>query len=262
MRIGSTTHLGDNVARIEINTVQAVQNSRSKLLMKQKFTEAGVKTADCWTYCSQINGSEQYRLSFNLLQHTDRDLAPTHARNLPYPIIAKSHFGQGGAGNTKLDNQAALEAWMRGKDLSGYIFEKFYNYSREYRLHVTQGENFLSWRKMRKREAQDRWYFNSNNCVWIGEYLNFEENPLFDKPINWEEIQAECIKACVAVGLDICAIDVRVQSNLVEGGNRRRTCDFIILETNSAPALGEVGQRVYGDKINELITKKINNEQV
>lgn len=217
--------------------------------MKQKFTEAGVKTAQ-WFLFEPYGGG--YRGECPSNPNLDVNIA-----ELPYPIIAKSHFGQGGAGNTKLDNQAALEAWMRGKDLTGYIFEKFYNYSREYRLHVTQGENFLSWRKMRRREAQDRWYFNSNNCVWVG-----EENPLFDRPINWEEIQDECIKAAVAVGLDICAIDVRVQSNLNDAGIRRRTCDFIILETNSAPALGEVGQRVYGDKINELITKKINNEQI
>ena len=190
VRIGSTTHLGDNIARIEINTVQAVQNSRSKLLMKQKFTEAGVKTAQWFLFEPYAGG---YRGECPSNPNLDVNIA-----ELPYPIIAKSHFGQGGAGNTKLDNQAALEAWMRGKDLSGYIFEKFYNYSREYRLHVTQGENFLSWRKMRTREAQDRWYFNSNNCVWIS-----EENPLFDKPINWEEIQAECIKALTAVGLDI-----------------------------------------------------------
>lgn len=211
--------------------------------MKQKFTEAGVKTADWYEKAEGL--SALINIHEDLINYED----------LPYPIVAKSHFGQGGAGNTKLDNQAALEAWMKGKDLRNYIFEKFYNYSREYRLHVTQEENFLSWRKMRRKEAQDRWYFNSNNCVWIG-----EDNPSFDKPVNWEEIQAECIKACAAVGLDIAAIDVRVQSNLDEGGNRRRACDFIILETNSAPALGEVGQRVYGDKINQLITQKINNE--
>ena len=141
--------MNDNIPRIEINTVQAVQNSRSKLLMKQKFTEAGVKTADWWT-------KDEHSFNQNGLTANG-----TMINQLPYPIIAKSHFGQGGAGNTKLDNQAALEDWMRGKDLTGYIFEKFYNYSREYRLHVTQRENFLSWRKMRKRDARERWYFNS-----------------------------------------------------------------------------------------------------
>jgi len=219
--------------------------------MKQKFTEAGVKTAQWFTL--RGNNTLQFRNESYIGNNPPDSIVEMN--QLPYPIIAKSHFGQGGAGNTKLDNQAALEDWMRGKNVNDYIFEKFYNYSREYRLHVTQRENFLSWRKMRKREAQDRWYFNSNNCVWIG-----EENPLFDKPVNWEEIQAECIKALTAVGLDIGAIDVRVQSNLNDAGIRRRTCDFIILETNSAPALGEVGQRVYGDKINQLITQKINNE--
>ena len=42
IRLGSTT---ESDGRLEINTAQAVKNSASKLLMKQKFTEAGVKTA-------------------------------------------------------------------------------------------------------------------------------------------------------------------------------------------------------------------------
>ena len=42
IRLGSTT-VSDG--RLEINTVEAVKNSASKLLMKEKFTEAGVQTA-------------------------------------------------------------------------------------------------------------------------------------------------------------------------------------------------------------------------
>jgi D-alanine-D-alanine ligase-like ATP-grasp enzyme len=137
---------------------------------------------------------------------------------------------------------------MKSKDLSGYIFEEYYNYAREYRLHVTKDGNFLSWRKLRKNDAKERWYFNSDNCVWAG-----EDNPLFDKPVNWEEIQQHAIKACVAVGLDICAVDVRVQSSKNEDGIKRKTCDFIILETNSAPSLGEKGSEIYYNQILKLI---------
>ena len=116
--------------------------------------------------------------------------------------------------------------------------------------YVTKNGNFLSWRKLRKNDAKDRWYFNSDNCVWVG-----EDNPLFDKPINWEEIQQHAIKACASVGLDICAVDVRVQSSKDEDGNKRKSCDFIILETNSAPSLGEKGSEAYYNQILKLINK-------
>jgi hypothetical protein len=137
---------------------------------------------------------------------------------------------------------------MKGKDLSNYIFEKYYNYAREYRLHVTKDENFLSWRKLRKSDAKDRWYFNSDNCVWIS-----EDNPSFDKPVNWEEIQKHAILACKSVGLDICAVDIRVQSSLDDDSGKRKNCDFIILETNSAPSLGKIGTESYYKQILKLI---------
>ena len=50
IRFGSSTEVEDTVAkggnRIEINTVQAIKTSANKLLMKQKFTEANIKTAE------------------------------------------------------------------------------------------------------------------------------------------------------------------------------------------------------------------------
>jgi hypothetical protein len=54
IRFGSTTELEDTIdkggGRIEINTVEAIKNSASKLRMKNCFTlKAGVKTADWWT---------------------------------------------------------------------------------------------------------------------------------------------------------------------------------------------------------------------
>ena len=207
--------------------------------MKEAFTKAGVKTA-VWF---QHDGKAFYEIG-----HMSGKLVEN--KDLPYPILSKSLFGQGGVGNTLHKDQKSLEEWMKGKDLSNYIFEEYYNYAREYRLHVTQEGNFLSWRKLRKNDAKDRWYFNSDNCVWVG-----EDNTLFDKPINWEEIQKHAILACKTVGLDICAVDVRVQSSTDEDGNKRKTCDFIILETNSAPSLGEKGSEIYYNQILNLIKK-------
>jgi glutathione synthase/RimK-type ligase-like ATP-grasp enzyme len=72
-----------------------------------------------------------------------------------------------------------------------------------------------------------------------------EDNPLFCKPNNWDNIVAACINAKNAVGLDIAAIDVKVQS--------KDNPNFIILETNSAPALGEIGVNKYKELLNKYI---------
>jgi len=242
VRLGSLTPVEGITSRqdvIEINKTEAIEISRNKREMKEAFAKAGVKTA-YWYYW---NNGEQFD-GFITPDHKNR----LNTKDLPYPILSKSLFGQGGVGNTLHKDQKSLETWMKGKDLSNYIFEEYYNYAREYRLHVTKEGNFLSWRKLRKSDAKDRWYFNSDNCVWIG-----EENTLFDKPVNWEEIQQHAIKACQAVGLDICAVDVRVQSSKDEDGKKRKTCDFIILETNSAPSLGPAGSKFYLNEIKKLL---------
>jgi len=235
VRLGSLTPIEEITSRqdiLEINKTEAIEISRNKREMKEAFTNNDVKTANWYTW----------EANKTIIERGD----------LSYPIISKSLFGQGGAGNTLHKDHKSLETWMKGKDLNNYIFEEYYNYAREYRLHVTQNGNFLSWRKLRKNDAKDRWYFNSDNCVWIG-----EENPLFDKPINWEEIQQDCIKACKAVGLDICAVDVRVQSSEDKDGNKRKTCEYIVLETNSAPALSNIGSEAYYEQIVKIIQNKL-----
>lgn len=256
IRLGSTTVPKDGKERLQINTVQAIKNSASKLLMKQCFTKAGVKTADCWTYCSQINGSDQYRLCFNKMQFTDKDLAPTHARELPYPIVAKHIYGSRGTGNTLLNTQEELQQWMRGKDLSNYIFEKFYNFNREYRLHVTKNGCFYTCRKVLREDTPEnkRWYRNDSNSNWL-----VETNPSFDKPVNWDNIVAECVKALNAVGLDIGGFDVKVQSAKTPKGKVRENPEFIIIESNSACSHGEVTAQKYVEELNKLLIYKKNN---
>lgn len=242
VRLGSLTPIEEISSRqdvLEINKTEAIEISRNKREMKEAFTKAKVKTANWFFH----NEGSFYEVGVE-------GIASIPFKQLPYPILSKSLFGQGGVGNTLHKDQKSLEEWMKGKDLSNYIFEEYYNYAREYRLHVTKEGNFLSWRKLRKNDAKERWYFNSDNCIWVG-----EDNALFDKPVNWEEIQKHAILACKTVGLDICAVDVRVQSSTDEDGNKRKTCDFIILETNSAPSLGEKGSEIYYNQILNLIKK-------
>lgn len=98
----------------------------------------------------------------------------------------------------------------------------------------------MSWRKLRKSDAKERWFFNSSNCNWIS-----PEHELFNRPNNWANIERDCIQAMIAVGLDIGAVDVRVQS--------KDNPEYIILEVNSAPALGEQGIEIYKNEIIKLI---------
>lgn len=216
VRFGSLTEWP--IAKMEINSIQAIKNSSSKLLMKNLFVEAGVTTPQFWT-------KEQ------LL--ADKKL-PTKSS-----FIAKKIYGSRAEGMKKFDTVKELLKFARTSE--GYIFEKFVNYSREYRLHVSaMGDCFYACRKMLKSEATDRWYRNDSNSVWIK-----TTNPLFDIPKTWGNIVEDCIKAMNAVGLDIGACDVKVNK---EGQHS-------IIEINSAPSFGDYTAMFYNLEIKKLIQR-------
>lgn len=242
VRLGSTTVMRDGFPRIECNSVQSVRNSANKLLMKECFMELDIKTAIWWTTTDgrnfNSNNMEESQVSVNTLE---------------FPIVAKHIFGSRGTGNTLLKSKLELDSWLIGKTLNRYIFESFYSYSREYRLHVTKDGVIYTCRKMLKEDTpeNDRWYRNDSNSVWI-----LESNIMFDKPLNWDNIVNESIKALDAVGLDIGAVDVKVQSRTTKKGKIRENPEFIILEINSAPSFGELTSKVYLEEIPKILTKK------
>lgn len=253
IRFGSTTDLKDTVTnggnRIEVNTIQSVKNSANKLLMKECFTENNVKTANWFIYAINRTDNENNPF-FNVADNTFSSI-----ENLPFPIISKHIKGSRGTGNKKHDTQESLESWMESKNLNNYIFEKYYNYVREYRLHVDSKECFYVCRKMLKSDApqEHRWYRNDDHCVWI-----MEDNELFDKPCNWEEIVEESVNALNAVGLDIGAIDLRIQSATNNEGEIRENPEFIIVEINSAPSFGEVTSEKYIEQLPLILNRKYN----
>lgn len=252
IRFGSSTELPDTLAnggkRIELNSTEAIKNSASKLRMKNCFLKAGVKTAIWWTLTQKQSG---------LVIRTEFDVEFKDSTNLsllPYPIVAKSHFGSRGNGNYLLNSQEELQQWMKNKDLNNYIFEKFYNYVREYRVHVSENGCFYTCRKMIKQEfkgTDNAWQRHNDNCVWI-----VEENPLFDKPVNWNKIIEECVKALKSTGLDFGACDIRVQSAKNNEGQKRKEVDFIIIEINSAPSFGDRTEKEYLKELPKLLTNK------
>jgi len=237
VRLGSTTVLSDGKARTEVNSVQAVKNSASKLLMKQCFTRAEVKTTNWWTYNNGYfwSGNPQTAIPIT---------------NLPYPIVAKSHYGSRGVGNTKLYTQQALQAWMQGKNMSNYIFEKFQPLGREYRLHISKFGCFYACRKLVRNDAPEgTWQMHDDVVTWA-----LEENPSFKKPANWNDIVADCVRAQQALGLDICAFDVMVSVPKKDTG----ISDWLIVESASAPSFGDITLQKYLEEIPKIINYKNN----
>lgn len=249
IRLGSTTDMKDTVekggARVEINTVEAIETSSNKRLMKEAFTTAEVATADWWTYKSPNTFAKNNNTQ-------DRNFEVS-IESLPYPIVAKHIFGSRGTGNYLLQNQGELQNLLQKKIPINYIFEKFYDYNREYRLHVTKDGCFYTCRKMLKSDTPEdkRWFRNDSNSVWI-----VENNPQFDKPVNWDSIVEHSIKALNATGLDIGAVDVRVQSRLNDKDKVRKDPKFIIIEINSAPSFGKITEEKYLEQLPKILHAK------
>ena len=240
IRFGSSTEVEDTVAkggnRIEINTVNAIKISANKLLMKQKFAEAGVRTANWRQHCP-IEG----------------------LTDLEFPIVAKAHYGSKGKGNTLLKTHEEYLEWTSGKNLSNYIFEKFMNFGHEFRLHVTEDGCFYTCRKALKQDVPEdqKWRRHDDICVWF-----LETNENFHKPNSWNDIVSDCVKALKAVGADLLSFDVRVQTPRDKDGNSRPYQEYILLECNSASSMdngtGEVSvcAQKYIDEIPKIIIRK------
>lgn len=153
VRFGSTTPTESiffNKGKVvEINTVEAVKTSSSKLRMKAAFDRAGV------------HHPEWFTLSTRGVEDSKGNLVPEE--DLPYPIVLKRIFGSRGVGMELLTSVEDLHKHIVDKKY--YYLEKYYSYVREYRLHCTVSGCFYACRKMLKEGAENRWYRNDSNCV-------------------------------------------------------------------------------------------------
>lgn len=215
-RLGSFTSNPDDRDWVEINTVTACMNSSNKKEMKRLFAANNVKTA---IYCNPANEAEltEWVVGNNIVNKK---------------LIIKSYRGSRGKGLYLVNGLEEAVNFFTRRGYGGHIIERYYNYNKEYRLHVDKDGCFYTCRKMLKDDATTRWYRNDSNCVWIT-----ENNPLFSKPDNWDDIVDQCVNALNAVGLTIGACDVRVSSN--------NSNNFIVCEINSAPSFGELTAQHY-----------------
>lgn len=214
---------------VELNNAESCQNSASKHRMKKCFNEAGVKTAPWWDWAT---------------------LPPVD--EIEFPIVAKHIMGSRGTGVYLIKAKVEFKAWIkkRERNRSGqlsrpecFIFEKFMKYPKEYRIHTWAEGAFYSCRKALKNATpkDDRWKFNHEQTVWLR-----ETNANFKRPENWAEIEAECVKAIKACGLDFAGVDVKVKDN-----------EFFIIEINSAPSFGDLTASHYIKMLPRIATKAL-----
>lgn len=215
-RHGSTTVT--KIPHYEINDVLGVMNSSNKLVMKQLFEKAEINSAP---FCTDINDID--------------DL----------PVVAKRSYRSRGIGMKFISNVEELETFKNEflnqeyNKKNPYYFEKYVNYTREYRYHVSDFGCFHMVRKMLKNGADKRWCRNDQNSVWI-----LPTNKLFVLPECHDEIVEHCQKALKAIDLNIGAFDIRV--------NKTGT-KFSIIEVNSAPSLGNITTELYKKEIEKYV---------
>lgn len=229
---------------ISINTPEAVSNTANKLTMKKLFRQADVMTPEFYILFKDHAGiytPEGFRhISFENLSD-----------QLSYPVLFKKTYRSRGAGMLKVNNKERFMEVIKEHVLNNirhqnnpYYVEKFYTHVKEYRVHVSclTDDYFYSCRKMLRNDVtSNRWYRNDSNSVWI-----MESNPLFEKPKTWQTIVEDCQRARKALGLDICALDIKV--------NKRG--EHLILEANSAPSFGEVTADKYLVEIPQIVHQK------
>src|SRR5688572_21772088 len=116
IRLGSQTEVANK--HVSLNTPQGVRNAADKLLMKQCFDTAGVKTAPWWHNDHKTKGLSK------------------RIEGLKYPQVAKHRFGSRGTGVYKINDDEEMKRFLGSHDAPNYIFEQFKPYNREYRLHV------------------------------------------------------------------------------------------------------------------------------
>lgn len=217
----------------EINTAEACRICGNKITMKSRFTHGKIKTAPWFIFSLKGEEANIQRVS-HYLKKWKR-------------LIIKHKFSSKGNGIYFIETLDDFKEFLNTipqNTLKNYIIEKYYTYSREYRIHVTRQGCFLADRKMLKSDAEVRWHRHADNSIWIS-----DDNPLFNKPDNWEDIILSCVNALKSVNLDIGAVDVKIQSK------EKTNPDWVILEINSAPALGEKSV----EKYKNIILKLINN---
>lgn len=227
----------------EINSVESINNSADKKLMKEAFDKAEIHHAP-WIHMIYFNTDKKKWDDFLAKLSFGKDKESW--------IIIKNRWGSRGGGNYLAKTMAELNKFIeeKKKSLENYIVEEYKNYSVEYRIHATEYGYFYTCRKMLKSDTpkDQRFQRHDDNCSWF-----LEDNPSFNKPENWNEIVEDCKKAVVALGADVLAFDIKCTSIK---DSKDKKCRFVILESASAPSMGKVTLEKYETELSKIINHK------
>lgn len=214
LRFGSTTPLVSKYKYLEINSIDGVKISANKIKMKKAFDKAGIKHSE-WIRSSDINKIIEFFYTHKIL-------------------IAKHHHSSKGEGIYYIDSKESLDAFIiTHNDLNNYVFEKYYFYPNEYRLHIDVNRGcFYACKKVFIENPEVEWHKHANNSIFV---LVREDHVL---PDCWNEMIENCKLAMKEMNLQICCFDVLCSNN-----------DFIIVESNTAPALGNYGITFYSNHL-------------
>lgn len=211
IRFGSRSPLPPEY--LEINTIEAINNTRDKLATKSIMKKIGSKTPKFWLINEEPDA---------------------------FPVLLKPRFGMKGKGIVfaeDLENFRREKAKLKNK--AAYFIEKYTTFSKEYRLHMSiTSKCFFTMRKMKKIDSVSDKIITDGNSIWL-----YSDNENFDRPSNWDQIVEDCYKLLVAAGLHFGAFDVKVAK---DGG-------WNILEINSAPGLDGKTVQAYEKELINLV---------
>ncbi|MEG1495446.1 MAG: hypothetical protein RRZ84_07795 [Romboutsia sp.] len=213
LRLGSTTPLVSKYKYLELNTINGVKTSANKITMKKAFDAAKISHSE-WITSKNINDIRKF----------------FHIHKI---LIAKHRNSSQGKNIYYVDNIQSLENLFTTINIKDFVFEKYYFYSLEYRVHIDVNHGcFYACRKVLKDDADIQWHKHANNSIFV---LVTKEHIL---PECWEKMILECIKALKQMQLTIACFDILCSNDR-----------YIILESNTAPSLASYGITYYGNHL-------------
>lgn len=213
LRLGSTTPLVSKFKYLEINTIEGVRISSNKITMKKAFDQADIKHSE-WISSSKKNDIIDFYNKHKIL-------------------IAKHKHSSQGKNIYYIDSIEILNNLLDTISFKDFVFEKYYFFPSEYRLHIDINHGcFYSCKKIIKVDAEVQWHKHADNSIFV---LVTEEDKL---PECWNLIINDCIKALQKMNLTIACFDILCSAN-----------DFIIVESNTAPSLATYGITYYSNHL-------------
>lgn len=212
-RFGSTTPLVSKYKYLEINSIEGVIASSNKITMKKVFDKLNIHHSK-WINSTNkqliVNFFDKYKM-----------------------LIAKHKRSSQGKDIYYIDTLEKLQELLNTVDLKDFVFEEYNFFPSEYRMHVDRDYGcFYACKKILKEDADVEWHKHANNSVFV----RVKEDTIL--PDCWNSIIEDCQKICQDMNMNILCFDILCCND-----------SFIIVETNSAPALADFGLTYYANHI-------------